>query len=76
MKELTPEQEDLINDCHEKRLREELEKEEREKEKHKVIPIKLDRIDKILKIIGRKKLDDNENYCDLKKIKEEKVNER
>lgn len=54
-KELTPEQEDLINDCHEKKLREEIEKEEREKEKHKIIPINRESFDQILIKIGRKK---------------------
>jgi predicted neutral ceramidase superfamily lipid hydrolase len=50
MDKLTAEQEDLVNDCHEKRLKEE------EKKEHKVIPINRKRFDQILKIIGRKKL--------------------
>lgn len=51
MKELTPEQEDLIGDSsyHEKKLREEEEKE------HKWIPIAQDVFNKILVGIGRKK---------------------
>lgn len=51
-KELTSEQEDLINDCHEKRFIEEMEEEEK---KHKVIPINPDKFDQILIRIGRKK---------------------
>jgi len=57
MKELTPEQEDLINDCHEKRLMEEMKEEEKE---HKTIPIDPDRFNKILVRIGRKKLNSKE----------------
>ena len=117
-KELTLEQEDLINDCHEKKLMEENEKLEKsyewwknltEEEQLKImtdyyptevkedtdinkmfgdmpsdeqlwiyirvtsksrikktIYINPDRLDQILKRIGRKKLDDYENYCNLK----------
>jgi len=54
MKELTPEQEDLIGDdvYHEKKIIEELLKET----KYKVIPINPARFDQILKGIGRRKL--------------------
>jgi hypothetical protein len=59
-RELTPKQEDLIGDdaYHERKLRE-------WEEKH--IPIDPDRFDKILKIVGRKKLDYGEKLADLKK---------
>jgi len=70
-KELTPEQEDLINDCHEKKLMEENEKLEKSRIK-KTIYINPDRLDQILKRIGRKKLDDDETYGNLKEIKEVK----
>jgi len=53
-KELTPEQEDLINDCHEKQLRKDEEKEEEDK-KYKRIPINPKRFEKILIKIGRAK---------------------
>jgi len=58
MEKLTSEQEDLINDCHEKQLME---------EEEKVIPINPDKFDEILIGIGRKK-------PNPKKIKEVKVN--
>jgi len=62
--ELTPEQESLIGDdaYHEKKLEEEIAKKIK---KCKVIPINSDRFDRILKKIGRKKLDDNETYSDI-----------
>jgi len=74
MDKLTPEQEDLINDCHEKKLMEENEKLEKSRIK-KTIYINPDRLDQILKRIGRKKLDDDETYGNLKEIKEVKSNE-
>jgi len=78
-KELTLEQEDLINDCHEKKLMEEEAMEENEKlEKSRIKKttyINPDRLDQILKRIGRKKLDDDETYGNLKEIKEVKSNE-
>ena len=64
-KELTLEQEDLINDCHEKRFIEEMEKEEKE---HKRIPINPEKLNEILITIGRKKQNSKE-------IKGVKVNE-
>jgi len=73
-KKLTLEQEDLINDCHEKKLMEENEKLEKSRIK-KTIYINPDRLDQILKRIGRKKLDDDETYGNLKEIKEVKSNE-
>ena len=69
MDKLTAEQESLIGDdqYHERKLMEEEEKE------HKTIPINPDRLDQILKRIGRRKLDNNETYDSLKKeIKEVK----
>ena len=62
--ELTPEQESLIGDdaYHEKKLAEDIAKEEKQ---YKKIPINHERFDRILKKIGRKKLDDNETYSDL-----------
>jgi hypothetical protein len=38
--------------------------------KNKIIPINPTRLDLIKKRIGRKKLNGNERYCDLKEIKE------
>jgi len=81
MDKLTPEQEDLINDCHEKRLMDDwgidelvnkggvmiLQPKKEEKE-HKTIPINPDKFDEILIGIGRKK-------PNPKEIKEVKVNE-
>ena len=49
---LTLEQEDLINDCHEKRFIEEMEKEEKESKR---IPINPEKLNEILIKIGRKK---------------------
>lgn len=78
-KELTPKQEDLIGDgaYHERKLMEEEEKEHKIiNKKYKITyPMDPEKLDKILKKIGRKKLDNNEKYCDLKEIKEVKVNE-
>jgi len=56
MKELTPEQESLIGDdaYHEKKLAEDIAKEEK---KYKKIPIDPKRFDQILIKIGRKKHD-------------------
>ena len=56
-KELTPEQEDLINDCHEKRFIEEMEKEEKESKR---IPINPEKLNEILITIGRKKQNSKE----------------
>ena len=63
MKELTHEQEILITEANkEKKIMGEIEKEEKQ---YKKIPINHKRFDRILKKIGRKKLDDNETYSDL-----------
>jgi len=64
-KDLTLEQEDLINDCHEKRFIEEMEKEEKESKR---IPINPEKLNEILITIGRKKQNSKE-------IKEAKSNE-
>jgi len=56
-KDLTLEQEDLINDCHEKRFIEEMEKEEKESKR---IPINPEKLDEILITIGRKKQNSKE----------------
>ncbi|MCK4328289.1 hypothetical protein KAX02_00445 [candidate division WOR-3 bacterium] len=55
MKELTPEQESLIGDnvYHERKLEEDISK---EKKKHKTFPVNPDRLDQILRKIGRRKL--------------------
>ena len=57
VEELTSEQEDMICDLpyHEKKLKE---KTGKNKKKHKMFPINLERLDFILKKIGRKKLND------------------
>jgi len=64
MKELTPEQESLIGDdaYHEKKLAEDIAK---EKKQYKKIPINPECFNRILKKIGRKKLDDIETYSDI-----------
>lgn len=57
MKESTPEQEDMICDLpyHEKKLEE---KTGKNKKKYKMFPVNPERLDFILKKIGRKKLND------------------
>lgn len=40
-----------------------------EEKERKTIPIDPNRFDLIKKRIGRKKLDNNEKYCDLKKLR-------
>jgi len=55
MKELTPEQENLVGDLqhHDKKVEKDIAREEK---KHKMFPVNPERLDQILKKIGRRKL--------------------
>ena len=64
-KNLTPEQEDLINDCHEKKLMEENEKLEKSRIK-KTIYINPEKLNEILIRIGRRK---KPNPKEIKEVK-------